>query len=135
MMNFDSTSREICSVTTTRTNTPLQAMNLLNDPQYVEAARFVAERMMREGGDSPADRISWGHKLVLARAPSDRVLEILTSGYSDHVTRYQKDKDSAVALAEIGKSNRDKKLDPAELAALTNIASVIMNLDETVTKE
>ncbi|MDF1861640.1 MAG: DUF1553 domain-containing protein, partial [Verrucomicrobiales bacterium] len=135
MMNFDSTSREICSVTQTRTNTPLQAMNLLNDPQYVEAARFVAERMMKEGGDSPADRIAWGHKLILAREPDPRVLEILTSGYSDHISRYEGDSEAAKALVAIGKSTADSSLNPAELAALTNVASVIMNLDETVTKE
>jgi hypothetical protein len=135
MMNFDSTSREICSVTMTRTNTPLQAMNLMNDPQYVEAARFVAERMMKEGGDSPADRIAWGHKLILAREPDDRVIEILTSGYSDHISRYESDTESAKALIAVGKSPPDNSLDPAELAAFTNVASVLMNLDETVTKE
>ena len=135
MMNFDSSNREICSVTTSRTNTPLQAMNLMNDPQYVEAARFVAERMMKEGGDSPADRISWGHKLVLAREPDPRVLEILTSGYSDYVSRYENDEESAKALIEIGKSTPDAALAAAELAALTNVASVLLNLDETVTKE
>ena len=135
MMNFDSTSREICSVTSSRTNTPLQAMNLLNDPQYVEAARFVAERMMKEGGDSPGDRIAWGHKLILARPPSDKVSEILTSGYSAYVSRYQNDEEAATALTGIGKSNPDKALNTAELAALTTVVSVLLNLDETVTKE
>lgn len=135
MMNFDSTSREICSVTSSRTNTPLQAMNLLNDPQYVEAARFVAERMMKEGGDSPGDRITWGYKLILAREPSDKVLEILTSGYSDYIGRFQKEGEAAKALIGIGKSKADIDLNTAELAALTNVASVLLNLDETVTKE
>ncbi|MEX2577444.1 MAG: DUF1553 domain-containing protein [Verrucomicrobiales bacterium] len=135
MMNFDSSNREVCSVTLTRTNTPLQAMNLLNDPQYVEAARLVAERMMREGGDSPADRIPWGYRLVLAREPDSGVREILGRGYSHYLTVYQKDEAAAKALTGIGKSDPDPSLDPAELAALTAVASVILNLDETVTKE
>jgi hypothetical protein len=110
-------------------------MNLMNDPQYVEAARLMAERMIREGGDSPVDRIAWGHKLALAREPDGKVLEILTRGYADYFENFQANAESALALISSGKSKVDDTLNPAELAALTAVASVILNLDETVTKE
>ncbi|NNE93607.1 MAG: DUF1553 domain-containing protein, partial [Verrucomicrobiales bacterium] len=135
MMNFDNASREICSVNATRTNTPLQAMNLMNDPQYVEAARFIAARMIREGGQTPAERIRHGHKIALAREPGERVLKILLSGYEDYLAHFNSDAEAATGLVSVGKTAPEKDLDPAELAALTAVASVILNLDETVTKE
>ena len=135
MMNFDNASREMCSISTERTNTPLQAMNLMNDPQYVEAARLMAERMMMEGGSSPVDRIRFGHKLALAREPDARVLQILTRGYHDYLKKFQTNQESAKALLGIGKSTVGKNIDPSQLAASTAVASIILNLDETVTKE
>lgn len=135
MMNFDNSSREICSVKAPRTNTPLQAMNLLNDPQYVEAARGLATRMMKEGGDSVAGRISHGHRLVLARRPAEPILKILTHGFEDYRRRYLQDKEAAKSLLAVGRSKPDESLDPAELAAYTAVANILLNLDETVTKE
>ncbi len=135
MMNFDNASREICSIGTTRTNTPLQAMNLMNDPQYVEAARLMAERMMTEGGSSPADRIRFGHKLALAREPDAKTLKILTLGYNEYLKRFKSNPADAKSLITIGKSAVRKNTDPAQLAATTAVASVILNLDEIVTKE
>ena len=81
MMNFDAAGREACVVRELRTNTPLQALNLMNDVTYLEAARKMAERMMREGGDTPASRIGYGFKLATARPPSDRETEILLSSF------------------------------------------------------
>jgi len=135
MTNFDSISREICSVSLTRTNTPLQAMNLLNDPQFVEAARLMAERMMREGGTTQGERIAWGFRLALARQPEPEVLEILARGYRERLERFRRDSDSASALISVGKSQWADDLDAAELAAYTTVANVLLNLDETVTKE
>jgi len=135
MMNFDNSAREICSVRATRTNTPLQAINLMNDPQFVEAARAMAERMMKEGGKTVADRIGYGHRLVLARAPDDAVLKILQRGYEDYLATYKKAPERAKAFVSVGKSKRDQSLNVVELAANTAIASVILNLDEAVTKE
>ena len=135
MMNFDNSTRENCSVVATRTNTPLQAMNLMNDPQYVEAARLMASRMMREGGTSARDRIRYGHQLALARHPDDHVLRILTNGHSDYLNTYRADPEAAKSLVGVGKSEPGDELDPAQLAAFTAVAGVILNLDETVTKE
>ena len=135
MMNFDNSSREICSVTSTRTNTPLQAMNLLNDPQYVEAARLMATRMIKEGGKTVGERIAFGHSLVLARKPHDRVLQILTDSYGSYLTNYQEKPEAAGSLIKVGNAKPDEEIKPSELAAMTAIASVILNLDETVTKE
>ena len=135
MMNFDNATREICSVGATRTNTPLQAMNLLNDPQYVEAARLMAERMMREGGTSTTDRIRYGHQLALARHPDEPVLKILANGHADYLATFLDDPNAAADLVGVGKSEPGKNFDTAQLAALTAVAGVILNLDETVTKE
>ena len=107
----------------------------MNDPQYVEAARLMAERMMMEGGSSPVDRIRFGHKLALAREPDAKVLQILTRGYHDYLKKFQTNQEGAKALLGIGKSTVGKNIDPAQLAASTAVASIILNLDETVTKE
>ena len=135
MTNFDGTSREICSVSLTRTNTPLQAMNLLNDPQFVEAARLMGERMMREGGATEKERIAWGFRLALARHPNPEVLDILVRGYRERLARFREESESATSLISVGKSQADNDFDAAELAAYTTVANVLLNLDETVTKE
>jgi len=135
MMNFDNSAREICSVKAPKTNTPLQAMNLLNDPQYVEAARALAERMIRESGGTSTSRITRGHRIVLGRKPTPEVLQILTRGQRDYYERYRRDTDAAKALISIGKSIPSAELDSAELAAYTAVANILLNLDETVTKE
>ncbi len=135
MMNFDNATREVCSVNSPRTNTPLQAINLLNDPQYVEAARALAARMMKEAGPSVADRINHGHRLVLARRAAEPVLQILRTGFRDYRKHYTKDVQAAKDLVSVGKSQPDDALDAVELAAYTAIANILLNLDETVTKE
>jgi hypothetical protein len=134
MMNFDNSAREVCSVKMTRTNTPLQALNLLNDPQFVEAARNLAQRMMTEGGETVESRIQYGHRLVLARTADPAVLSILTRGYQDYLAGFRDDADSALALVRTGQSQHSNGIDVAELAALTVLANVLLNLDETVTK-
>jgi len=135
MMNFDNSTRENCSVASTRTNTPLQAMNLLNDPQYVEAARLLAQRMMLEGGDSLESQIDYGHRLVLARSPHDRVGQILTKGYEDYLAAFQEKPADAGSLLSVGEKPAAENLDPVKLAAMSAVAGVLLNLDETLTKE
>jgi hypothetical protein len=137
MMNFDNASREICSVKAPRTNTPLQAMNLMNDPQFVEAARCLAERMMREGGESVEERLVHGHRLVLARKPDEAVLRILKRGYAEYRKRFAAAANAVdpEAFISAGKSKPDAGLDAVELAAHTAVANILLNLDETVTKE
>jgi hypothetical protein len=134
MMAFDMTTREYCIVKRSRTNTPLQALDKMNDPQYVEAARVLAEHMMKDGGaDAPA-RIAYGFKRATARPPTPREIEILTGALSQLLDRYQANPDAATKLLAVGARARDPKLDGPELAAYTMAASVILNLDEMINK-
>ncbi len=132
---FDAPSREKCVARRSRTNTPLQALVLLNDEQYVEAARHLAERMMTEGGASPAERLSYGFRLATSRFPSDKELAVLASLLDQQLERFRADKEGAAALLKVGESPRNETLDASEQAAYTLAANVILNLDETITKE
>ena len=134
MQTFDAPDRETCTVNRERTNTPLQALVLLNDPTYVEAARILAERMMTQGGATPAERIRFAFRLATARAPSERETAVLTELFLKQKSRYSERRDEALKLLGNGETKRKPALDPAELAAWTNVASTILNLDETVTK-
>ena len=135
MITFDSPTRETCNVRETRTNTPLQALTLMNDVTYVEAARKLAERMMKEGGRGEASRLAFGFRLALARAPRANESEILLTALHQFRTRYAKDREAAEKLLTQGESQRDAKLKPVELAAYASVASLILNLDEAITKE
>jgi hypothetical protein len=131
---FDAPDREVCVVQRDRTTTPLQALVLLNDPTYVEAARKLAERMMTEAGLNPADRITFAFRLATARPPTGREQEILLGLFEKQLRRFQADPGLALALLGTGESGRNEALDPAELAAWTSVASMILNLDETITR-
>lgn len=134
MMTFDAAGREACTVRETRTNTPLQALTLMNDVTYVEAARALAERAMRDGGTTPQDRLSHAFRLVLARRPTETELSILLRGWERNRERFQKDPAGAIALTSAGESPRNETLDPAEWAAYASLAGLILNLDEAITK-
>ena len=135
MMTFDSSTRETCIVRTGRTNTPLQALNLMNDVTYVEAARRLAERAMTEGGETPEDRLGYAWLLATAHRPPDAAEAILVDGFERHLGRYQADRGAALELVSQGESGRDETLDVAELAAYTMVANLILNFDGTITKE
>ena len=135
MATFDASDRESCTVSRSRTNTPLQALTLMNDVTYVEAARKLAERMMLEGGAGPAARIDYGFQRVLARHPRAAEAETLRAALAGFVQDYQSNREAAKALLQVGESRRAEKLDPRELAAYAAVASLILNLDETVTKQ
>lgn len=135
MLLFDSPTREICTVKRSKTNTPLQALALLNEVTYVEAARQLAARMLKEGGADPAARITWAFRTVTARQPSAEELKVLTARYADRIARYRTDVAAAKKLITHGASTPDANLDPAELAAATITANVLLNLDEVVTRE
>lgn len=135
MMTFDAAGRETCIVRETRTNTPLQALTLMNEVTFVEASRALAERVMREGGTTPGDRIGYAFRLTTARLPRPAELSVLEQGWRKHHERFQKFPQAADDLTRIGESPRDDKLNVAELAAYTTIAGVILNLDEAITKE
>jgi hypothetical protein len=135
MITFDAAGRETCVVRETRTNTPLQALTLMNDVTYVEAARVLAERIMKESDATPAGRITLAFRLLTGRKPSEAELAVLTGSFRTQLDRFRKDQAAALKLVSTGESPRDEKLDVAELAAYTAVASLIMNLDEVVTRE
>lgn len=132
---FDAPSRETCTVRRPRTNTPLQALTLMNDEQFVEAARQLARRMMTEGGKTPQERLTDGFRLATARRPDAKELDTLTKLYEQQLTYYRADKDAALKLLGMGASKRNEALDPGEHAAWTMMANLLLNLDETITKE
>ncbi|HLM98047.1 MAG TPA: DUF1553 domain-containing protein [Bryobacteraceae bacterium] len=135
MVNFDSPNRETCTVRETRTNTPLQALDLMNDVTFIEAARKLAERMMTEGGNDRRQRVQFAYELVLSRPPKPEELQIVTDTLAGFESRYRHDRDSAKEFTSYGDSPVGKKLDLRELAAYSSIASLILNMDETVTKQ
>lgn len=135
MLLFDAPNREICTVKRSRTNTPLQALSLLNEVTYVEAARKLAERMITEGGNSPADRLTKGFQLVTSRKPTAAELKVLTEGLELDLARQQQDPAAATKLTTFGESKSPTKFSPSELAAYTLTANILLNLDEVVTRE
>jgi Protein of unknown function (DUF1553)/Protein of unknown function (DUF1549)/Planctomycete cytochrome C/Concanavalin A-like lectin/glucanases superfamily len=135
LTTFDAPDREKCTARRTPTNTPLQALVLLNDPTYVEAARALAQRMMKEGDSSPVDRVDFAFRLATARLPSPAEREVLVGSYNEQLQDFRTHRDDAAKLVAVGASKYDSRLDPSELAAWTTVASMILNLDETITKE
>jgi hypothetical protein len=131
---FDSASRQVCTVKQARTNTPLQALTLLNDPTFVEAARVMAQRVMIQA-DAPEKRLASAYFRVLARKPTAREQKSLLSALERLKSQYAADPGEAKKLLSIGESKRDESLDPVEHAAWTGICLAILNLDEAVTKE
>jgi hypothetical protein len=135
MAVFDAPTRETCTVRESRTNTPLQALTLLNDVTFVESARVLAQRVIAEGGPTPEGRITLAFRLATARRPTPDELSVLLEGYNDHRAHYRDHPEAARALIAAGEAPRDPTVDPGELAATTVVAGVILNLDETITKE
>ena len=130
---FDAPEREFCVVRRSRTTTPLQALALLHDPQFVEAARHLAERMMTQGGVSPNERICFAFRMVTARPPTREELQVLRDSFDQQMAEYQADRPAALRLLKVGDSGRNENLDPVEHAAFTAVARLILNLDETIT--
>jgi hypothetical protein len=132
MVTFDSPTRESCVVRVVRTNTPLQALNLMNEVTYVEASRKLAERMLRE---SAGDPLRFGFRTVLARNPSEREVSRLESVLDSFRQAYRANPSAAAELLKHGESPRDESLDAEDLASYTAVASLLLNLDEAITKE
>lgn len=130
MVSFDAPSREFCVVRRPRSNTPLQALTLLNDPVYVECAQALAKRMLNEGGATAEARVAYGVRACLARAARRSEVQKLTALSVKELARYKEDAASAAKLA-----GANEKSDAAELAAWTIVANVLLNLDEFVMKE
>jgi hypothetical protein len=131
---FDAPTREECAPERNRSNIPQQALVLLNDPTYVEASRALALRVLKEGGAHSAARITWAWRQVLSRAPRPDELQTIQDLLDKQLAQYRADPDSAQALLKIGQMPQAQDANPAELAAWTNIARVILNLHETITR-
>jgi hypothetical protein len=134
MSTFDAPNREQSCTARGRSNTPLQALQLMNDIQHVEAARNFAQRMMTEGGNSAEERITWAWRMVTARSPEAEELDIALEALAQHQDRYADDEKSTTDLITYGESPADASLNPADLAAYTLVANLILNLDETINK-
>ena len=132
---FDAPDREKCAARRALTNTPLQALALMNDPTYVEAARALAQRALLEGGKNDDSRVIYAFRLATARTPTGKEVGVLRDLLKGRRRLFAADRRSAVRLIDVGESGRDSRLDAAELAAWTTVASVILNLDETITKQ
>jgi hypothetical protein len=135
MLLFDSPSRELCTVKRSRTNTPLQALALLNEVTFVEAARSLAQRLMKEGGATAEARIAYGYRLVTARAPDADAKRILLAGLNQRLAEFKASPEAASKLITTGASKPDASLNQTELAAYTLTASVLLNLDRTITRD
>jgi hypothetical protein len=135
LVTFDATTRESCVVSRSRTNTPLQALVLMNDVTFVEAARVMAQNELKQPADSIEGRVGRLFRLVTAREPATHELEILCNRYRRNLELYRERPESAVELSRSGEYPVDDSLDPCELAALTTVTCVLLNLDEVITKE
>jgi hypothetical protein len=134
MIAFDATSREICSVRRTRTNTPLAALVTMNDPVYVEAAQALARMTVRKGGSTTQDRTIYAFRRCLARPPESVELQRIIALYESELNYYRQHPDEAKLMATEGLGAVADDLDVHELAAWTVVANVVMNLDEMLTK-
>jgi len=134
MVNFDAPSREFCVLKRNRSNTPLQALNTLNDPEFIECAQAIARKVATQPGADLKARATHAFRLVLARAPQAKEVERLVALYQSELKNYQVDEKAAekMATSELGKPKESCSL--AELAAWTVVANVLLNLDETITK-
>jgi len=136
MLIFDAPTRETCTMQRPRTNTPLQALVTMNDTQFVEAARFLAERMMAEATSEKPEAIAErGFQLVTLRSPNEREMTALMDVYQSSLSSYQSAPESAEALLKTGEAPGNSELPPQEHAAWTVVANLLLNLDETLTRE
>jgi hypothetical protein len=134
MLLFDAPSREICTVKRSRTDTPLQALALLNEVTFVEASRAFAALMMQHGS-TVEERIAYGYQRATARPIADADLKVLLNGFNARLKKFKSNPEDAKSVISIGASKPDASLDPAELAAYTTTAEVLLNLDRVVTRD
>ena len=135
MAAFDAPEREFCMVQRSRTNTPLQAFILLHDPQFVEAARKLGERMLLESpAKDPASRLTHGFQLCFARKPEAKELNLLQNALKTQLASFQADPEAAQKLLAVGQSSPNDKIPPAELAAWSSVARILLNLSEFITR-
>ncbi|PYI86617.1 MAG: hypothetical protein DME26_08725, partial [Verrucomicrobia bacterium] len=134
MIAFDAAERNTCVVRRQSASTPLQALVLLNDPQFVEAARKVGERILKEGGATVDDRVAYAFRLLTSRKPTAREAQVLKRLYQEQLNLFREDQIGADELDKLGASARDPALDRIELAASTALANTLLNYDDVVMK-
>ncbi len=132
LLAFDAPSREECTAERPRSNTPQQALVLLNDPTYVEAARVLAERIIRHGGKADDERLAFAFRQVLSRTPTSKEQAVLIGLEKKHLEEYRGAREAADQLLSIGDRLKPNDVDSAELAAWTSVARVILNLPESI---
>ena len=132
MMAFNAAAREICTVRTDLTTTPLQALTMMNNKTFVEAARFLAERMMKEAGLKPRQRVAEAFRRVTSRTARKEELDLLMADYSFYLKDFRKNPEAAKKLLTVGEKPRDPKLAVGQLAAYALVANTILNLDEAI---
>jgi type II secretory pathway pseudopilin PulG len=131
---FDAPEREVCTARRSRTNTPLQSLVLMNDPTYLEASRRLAERVIQEGSTTAESRLTFAFRLATSRMPTPQETQVLLKTFQQRLAHYQQDPAAARALISIGESARDETIGEVDLAAWTSVMSLILNLDEVITK-
>lgn len=134
MVSFDAPNREVCVARRSRTNTPLQSLVLMNDPTYIEAARSLAQWVLRDGGEDDNVRIDYAYRRCLARSPRPDELPIVREALMDARQRFDQDPEAANQFNSVGTIPPDANLDAKELAAWTVVSSLLLNLDETISK-
>jgi hypothetical protein len=135
MAVMDAADRESCMVSPKRTNTPLQALTMLNEKAFVEAARNFGQRILLEGGNSIKDQVEFAFRIVAGRYPKDAEQSLLESAYRDYRGLFANDREAAEKLISVGESGAVENINSMELAAATTFANMLLNLDEVVTKE
>jgi hypothetical protein len=133
MTLFDTSTREVCSTRRMPTNTPLQALVMLNDPQFVEAARKLSERIIKQGGTTDEARATWAYREVIGTAPSKEQVKLLTELITEQRGFFTSKSSNADALLKIGDAPADPALDKTELATFTTLAQALLNLDANIT--
>ena len=134
MIAFDAGSREVCTVKRETTNTPLQALVLLNDPQFVEAARVMAERIQKEGGHNPKDQMILAFRLSTGRRPKPKEIDMFKDLYQSQYKMFKKNPSKADELLNVGEYRSGHPFDKLKTAALTMVTSTMLNHDESYMK-
>jgi hypothetical protein len=134
MTTFDAVSREVCVARREQTATPLQALVLLNDPQFVEAARVLAEKLIGQQGSTVESRLAAAFRMLTSRVPTAKESEILLNLYGDQREHFAKSPEGTKALLAVGETPRDETIDATDLAATAMVVRLLFNFDECVTK-
>jgi hypothetical protein len=132
MVTFDAAERNVCIVRRQSTSTPLQALALLNDPQIVEAARFLGQRMLKEGGTTPREQVAWLFRTSTGRTVTERERDVLTRLLAEQREIFKADPKAAAKLLAVGDARNDPKLDRVDVAASAVLALTVLNHDEAV---